>query len=100
MNGAIDWFARNHVAANLLMFLLILGGLGSLPSIKREIFPEISIEVIVVSVEYPGASPAEVEEAICVRIEEELQGLQGVKRMRSTGAPARSSTSSAQWPSP
>jgi len=86
VNGAIAWFARNHVAANLMMFLLILGGVTALPSIKREIFPEISIKVISVSVDYPGASPAEVEAAICVRIEEELQGLQGVKRIRSTAS--------------
>ncbi|MHC4224472.1 MAG: efflux RND transporter permease subunit, partial [Planctomycetota bacterium] len=86
MNGAIAWFARNHVAANLLMFLLILGGVAALPAIKQEIFPEISLDVISVSVAYPGASPAEVEQAICIRIEEELQGLNGIKRMRSTAA--------------
>jgi multidrug efflux pump subunit AcrB len=91
VNGAIAWFARNHVAANLLMFLLVLGGLSALPSIKREVFPEISLDVITASVEYPGASPAEVEEAICVRIEEALQGLNGIKRMSSTAAESRGS---------
>ena len=48
------------------------------------IFPEIDLPVIQVSVEYPGAAPREVEEAICVRIEEELQGLQGIRRVRSS----------------
>ncbi len=88
MNRAIRWFAENHVASNLLMALLILGGLFTLPGIKREVFPELDLDVISVSVEYPGAAPMEVEQAICVRIEEELQGLQGIKRIRATAAEA------------
>ena len=88
MNRAIRWFAENHVASNLLMALLILGGLLTLPGIKREVFPELDLDVISVSVEYPGAAPMEVEQAICVRIEEELQGLQGIKRIRATAAEA------------
>ncbi len=51
MNAAIAWFARNHVTANLLMFMLLLGGLVALPSIKREIFPEISMDVMSAAVE-------------------------------------------------
>ncbi|MCZ6463112.1 MAG: efflux RND transporter permease subunit, partial [Proteobacteria bacterium] len=86
MNGAIAWFARNHVAANLLMGLLVVGGLLSLPMIKREVFPQLNLDVVTVSVAYPGAAPAEVEAAICVRIEEQLQGLQGIKRIRSTAS--------------
>lgn len=84
MNRAIAWFASNHVAANLLMALVMAGGLLTLPSIKQEVFPEISLPVITVSVEYPGASPAEVEDAVCLRIEEVLEGLQGVKRIHAT----------------
>ncbi len=75
MNRAIVWFASNHVAANLLMALVIAGGLLTLPQIKQEVFPEISLPVIRVSAEYPGASPAEVEQAVCVRIEQVLQGV-------------------------
>jgi len=88
---AIGWFARNHVAANLVMFLLLIAGCVALPAIKQEIFPGISLDVVSVSVDYPGASPAQVEEAICVRIEEELQGLQGIKRIRSTASEGRGS---------
>ncbi len=84
MNRAIAWFAENHVAANLFMALLLLGGLVTMPGIKQEIFPEINLDVVTISVEYPGAAPEEVEQGICVRIEEELQGLQGLKRVRST----------------
>ncbi len=65
------------------MGLILLGGLLSLGSIPREVFPEVSSDLISVSVEYPGAAPAEIEEAICGRIEERLQGLESVKRLRS-----------------
>jgi len=86
MNRAIAWFAGNHVAANLLMMLLVVGGLLSIPSIKQELMPELSLDLVTVRVAYPGAAPIEIEEGICIRIEEELQGLQGVKRISSTAA--------------
>ena len=84
MNRAIAWFASNHVAANLLMGLLIIGGLLTLPNIKQEVIPEIALPIISVRAEYPGASPSEVEDAVCVRIEEVLKGLQGVKRIHAS----------------
>jgi multidrug efflux pump subunit AcrB len=83
---AIEWFARNHVAANLLMLSIIFGGLLTLPRIKQEVFPEVEVEIITVKVPYPGAAPAEVEEAICVRVEEQIQGVDGVDRVRSTAS--------------
>ena len=86
MNRAIAWFAENHVAANLLMALLVATGLLTIPSLRQEMIPEISLDIVQVDVAYPGASPAEVEEAICIRVEEELQGLPGIKRMRSTAS--------------
>jgi multidrug efflux pump subunit AcrB len=86
MKRAIAWFAANGVAANLILFLLVAGGLITLPSIKREIFPEISADVVTVSVTYPGAAPAEIEEGICIRIEEQLYGLEGIKQLRSTAS--------------
>jgi multidrug efflux pump subunit AcrB len=86
VNRAVAWFASNHVAANLLMALVVVGGLLQLPSVKREVFPEIALPVISVSVPYPGASPSEVEDAVCVRVEEVLQGLQGIKRIHSTAS--------------
>ena len=55
--------------------------------------PEISIDVISASVEYPGASPTEVEEAICILIEEALHGLQGIKRIKSTASEGQGSVS-------
>ena len=66
--GIIAWFARNHVAANLLMWGIIIVGLSAAFSIKKEIQPRIETNVITVSVAYPGASPSEVEEGIAIRI--------------------------------
>lgn len=86
MKAIIAWFARNTVAANLLMFLILGGGLLTVSKLRMEIFPEFSADVISVSVVYPGAAPAEVEEAICVRIEEAVQGLEGIKEISSTAS--------------
>ena len=83
MTRAIAWFARNPVAANLLMFLIILGGLSAVPSIKQQVFPDLDIDVIQISVPYLGASPEEVEAGVCIRIEEELQGIEGIERITS-----------------
>jgi len=75
---------RNPVAANLLMFILLFGGLIMLPSIKQEVFPEFSLDLSVVTVPYPGASPKEVEQGIVLAVEEAVRGLDGVKRVSST----------------
>ncbi len=84
MKGAIDWFARNAVAANLLMVFIMAAGALSISSLKTEVFPDISTDIVTVSVPYPGATPAEVEESICTRIEESVQGISGIDRVSST----------------
>jgi len=84
VKGLIDWFAGNHVAANLLMAFLLLAGLMAAMTIKQEVFPQIDLDMVSVQVPYLGASPAEVEEAICVRVEEAIQGIDGIKRITST----------------
>ena len=86
MRSAIEWFARNSVAANLLMVLIMGSGLFLLPGIRLEILPEFSESRIHISMVYRGAAPAEVEEAICVRIEEAVHGLDGIKRITSTAS--------------
>ena len=86
MNRAIAWFARNSVAANLLMFLLLIGGLASLPSIQQKIFPDMDVNMISIGVPYLGAAPEEVEEGVCIRIEEEIQGISGIEKMTSSAA--------------
>jgi multidrug efflux pump subunit AcrB len=84
MNGAVAWFAKNHVAANLIMFLLIVGGLATIPGISQEVFPEMRPEAVTVTVPYPGAAPEEVETGICIRIEEEIADVDGIDRITST----------------
>ena len=84
MNGLIRWFAHNHVAANLLMVVIIAAGLMSALHIKQEVFPEVEMDMITVRVPYLGATPTEVEEAICVRVEERVQGVDGIKKITSS----------------
>ena len=86
MNGAIRWMAENHVAANLLMLVLIVGGLILGFSIKQEVFPDITLDRIMVSVAYPGAGPEEVEEGVILKIEENLTGVDGIKQVKSVAA--------------
>ena len=86
MKNAIEWFARNSVAANLLMVLIMGGGLFLASSIRMEVFPEFSSDMITVSMIYRGAAPEEVEEAVCIRIEEAVLGLDGIERITSTAS--------------
>ncbi|MGF1870861.1 efflux RND transporter permease subunit [Photobacterium indicum] len=78
----IRYFSRHPTAANLLMLALLLLGLVALPQIKRETFPEFSPAYIIASVIYPGASPQEVEESICMRMEDAVDGLSNILETR------------------
>lgn len=86
MHSAVGWFARNPVAANLTMVFIIASGLIAAASIDQEVFPEMTLDMVSISVVYPGASPAEVEEAVSVRLEESVQGLDGIREVTSTAA--------------
>ena len=86
MKRAIDWFAHNPVAANLLMALLVIGGITALPRINQKSFPDIDVDVIQIRVAFLGATPEEVEEGVCIRIEEEIQGIAGIERITSSAA--------------
>jgi multidrug efflux pump subunit AcrB len=83
MKNAISWFAGNHVAANLLMIFLLVAGIFTTCSMKVEVFPETDLDIIRITTEYSGASPAEVETAVLRRIEEKVAGLAGIKRIDS-----------------
>lgn len=86
MKAPVTWMAKNHVAANLLMGFILLSGLFAMFQTKIETFPEISLDQVQIQVPYLGASPAEVEEGVCQRIEERLRGLEGVRRITSTAS--------------
>jgi multidrug efflux pump subunit AcrB len=75
--------AHNHVAANLLMMIFILGGLIMAFAIKQEVFPEIELDLVQVTVAYPGAGPEEVEDGIILKIEENLSSITGIKEIKS-----------------
>ena len=84
MKNIIRWFIANTVAANLLMIFIIIAGLFTLSRLRMEVFPDITIPIINVSVIYPGASPEDIEESICVKVEEQVQGINGLKRITSS----------------
>ena len=82
--GAIGWMAGHSVTANLVMLVLLVGGIFLGFRIKKEIFPYFELDQVQISVPYPGASPQEVERGIILAIEEAVQGLEGVKEVRSS----------------
>lgn len=84
MRGPLAWMINNPIAANLLMVLLIIGGVLTTPSLDKQFFPTPELNQVSVTMPFPGAGPAEVEEQICVRIEEAVHDLNGVKEIRST----------------
>ena len=82
--GFISYMAQNPIAANLLMIILIGGGIWTAFNIQKEVFPEYQLDIVEVSVVYPGASPAEVEQGILRPVEESIRGVQGIKEVTST----------------
>ena len=84
--GPVAWMAANPVAANLLMGILLVVGAWQGCQTKQEIFPEFTMPIVVVSVVYPGASPAEVEQGVILAAEEGVREIEGVKRLSSTAA--------------
>ena len=79
----IDWFAVNPVAANLLMLILLAGGIFNVFTIKKEIQPRVETNFINVSVPFLGATPQDVEEGVVVKIEEAIQDIEGIKEIVS-----------------
>ena len=84
--GPIAWMAKHTVSSNLLMLVLLLGGLAATLIIKQEVFPNFDIDRVSITVAYPGASPEEVEKSIVLAIEEAVEGLDGVKEVESSAS--------------
>ena len=82
-NGPIAWMATNPVAANILMVILIIGGVFAATRVQQEFLPNAELDEVYVTVAYPGASPDEVEQGILLAVEEAVRGLNGVKRVVS-----------------
>ncbi|MGD9022068.1 MAG: efflux RND transporter permease subunit, partial [Lysobacterales bacterium] len=83
--AVIEWFARNAVAANLLMVILLVGGTYSAFTIKKEAQPQIETNFVTVQMPFLGASPEDVEEGVLVKIEESIQDIEGIHEIVSTG---------------
>ena len=84
MKSLGKWSVEHRVSVNLIMIFMIVAGLFTVFHMKRELFPQFSLDMINIGVDYPGASPEEVEEGICIKIEEQLKSLEDVKTMYST----------------
>ncbi|MBH0071858.1 efflux RND transporter permease subunit [Pseudoalteromonas sp. NZS127] len=78
--GIIAYFAKNSVAANLMMFFIIVMGIISYFTIQRQMFPNVEINYINIEANYPGASPQEIEESILIKIEESLKDVTEIKK--------------------
>ena len=82
-SGIIAWWARNSIAANLLMVILLAGGVYTALEIQKEVYPDFAVDIVEVEVGYPGAAPSEVEQGILLPIEETVRGVEGIKEMNS-----------------
>lgn len=82
--GPIAWMARNAVTANLLMLVLLLGGLFMTTRIQQEVYPAFDLDRITVKIAYPGATPEEVEQGVVLAVEDAVRSLDGVDVVRST----------------
>ena len=83
MTSPIEWMARNAIAANLFMIILLGGGIYTAFQIQKEVFPAFELDMVEVDVSYPGSSPEEVEQGILQPIEDAVRGVQGIKEMSS-----------------
>ena len=84
MNRLIAWFAENHVASNLLMLGIVFAGIVTVPTIRQTVFPDFDTKYVSATVVYPGSAPVDIEKAVTIRIEEEIQDLEGIEEISSS----------------
>ncbi|MCJ8352314.1 efflux RND transporter permease subunit [Moritella sp.] len=94
MHNLIAWFTRNHVAANLLMILILGAGFFTLKyRVNVEVFPDVTIDVININIALPGASPEEAEESLAIPIEEAILDIEGIDKITSRSTEGSSTIS-------
>jgi multidrug efflux pump subunit AcrB len=86
MRTIVQWAVRNSPSMNTFLIALLIVGMASLVSLRREIFPSFDLDMVVVTVPYPGATPTEVEQGICQKIEEAVRAVDGIKKVMSVAA--------------
>ena len=86
MKRVVRWAIENSPAMNMFMVTILFVGMLSVLGMRREVMPEFELEIILVQVPYPGATPSEVEEGICQKIEESVRSIAGIKKMSSIAA--------------
>ncbi|MCK4563473.1 MAG: efflux RND transporter permease subunit [Verrucomicrobia bacterium] len=79
--GPISWMTRNPVTSNIIMLILVLGGLLQIFNIRQEFLPNAELDFVTITVPYPGASPEEAEQSVVLAVEEAVRGLDGVKEV-------------------
>ncbi|MGV6852532.1 MAG: efflux RND transporter permease subunit [bacterium] len=84
--GIIAWFAKNSVAANLLMVVILVAGISQAFTIQKQTFPDFKLNRVQVTVPLPGASPEDVEEGIVLKVEEAIQDIEGITKLNSTAS--------------
>ncbi len=84
MRGIFTAFSRNIVFANILLAMIFMAGSLAVVFMVRETFPAMDLDLITVGVAWPGADPVEVEEGVCRKIEEAVEGIEGIKRYHTT----------------
>ena len=86
MKKLIAYFIKYPIYSNAIIILTAIAGILSLSLMPKSFFPELSPNKIYVNVSYPGASPEEIEEGITTRIEESLNGIEGIENITSTSS--------------
>ncbi|MCK5541834.1 MAG: efflux RND transporter permease subunit [Desulfobacterales bacterium] len=84
MKALGKWSVEHRVTVNLLMIFIIVAGMMVIQNMRREMFPQFALDFIDINISFPGATPLEVEEGICLKIEEQLKGVEGIKNIYST----------------
>ena len=82
--GPIAFMARNPIITNLLMVIFLVGGIYTMYTIQKEVFPQFQLDIVEVSVVYPGAAPEEVEQGIVLPVEEKVREVQGIMELISS----------------
>jgi len=82
--GPISWMAGRSVTANLLMLVLLVGGFVMAQNISKDVFPDFELDLVSISLIYPGASPEEVERGAILAVEEAIQDIEGIEEITAT----------------